>query len=178
MITIINGSNRKDNLTSLVAKLYTAKILEKYNGVVKEINIEEMPEDVLNPEMYSKDHEWIEEIRNKYFIPAEKFVFIVPEYNGTFPGALKLFIDALSSKDGDKSFFGKKAALVGLSAGKFGNWLGLEHFGVVLNYLKINVLYLKVSISNIWNYINADNEFVDTVTEKYIDKQIEEFVKF
>ncbi|HHH52314.1 MAG TPA: NADPH-dependent oxidoreductase [Bacteroidetes bacterium] len=178
MITIINGSNRKGNLTSLVAKIYTAKMLEEYEGVVKEINIEEMPGSVLDPGMYSGDHKWIEEIRNKYIIPAEKFVFVIPEYNGTFPGALKLFVDAISSKDGDKAFYGKKAALVGLSAGKFGNWLGLEHFGVVLNYLKINVHYLKVSISNIYNYINDDNEFVDTVSQKYIDRQIEEFVKF
>ena len=30
---------------------------------------------------------------------SEKFVFIVPEYNGSFPGVLKTFIDGLAFPD-------------------------------------------------------------------------------
>ena len=178
MITIIVGSNRKGNLTSLIGELYLEKLKEKYQGEVKLLNIESMPSDVLSPDMYEVEHPWIENVKKEYIIPAEKFIFIIPEYNGTFPGSLKLFIDSLSSKDADKSFFDKKAALVGLSAGKFGNWLGLEHFGVVLNYLKVNVIHQKVSISNIWSYINDDKKYDDPKTVVYIEKQIESFINF
>lgn len=162
----------------MIGELYLEKLKEKYQGEVKLISIESMPSGVLNNEMYEVEHPWIEEVKKEYIIPAEKFIFIIPEYNGTFPGSLKLFIDALSSKDADKSFFDKKAALVGLSAGKFGNWLGLEHFGVVLNYLKVNVIHQKVSISNVWDSINDDKKFDDPKTAVYIEKQIESFVDF
>ena len=72
----------------------------------------------------------------------------------------------------------KKAALVGISAGKFGNWLGLEHFGVVMNYLKINVFHQKVSIANIWKYMKDEVSFEDEKTEEYIKRQLEGFIKF
>ncbi len=178
MITIIAGSNREGNLTSRIGDIYFDKLKSKYKGEVKLLNIELMPSGVLNSGMYEVTNPWIEQVKNEFIVPAEKFVFIIPEYNGTFPGALKLFIDSLSSKDADKSFFEKKAALVGLSAGKFGNWLGLEHFGVVLNYLKVNVFYQKVSISDVWSYLNVKKEYNDPKTENYIDKQINGFINF
>ncbi len=178
MITIIVGSNRKGNLSSLIGRLYLEKLKDIYKGEVKLLEIESIPSDVLNPDMYEVVHPWVEKARKEYIIPAEKFIFIIPEYNGTFPGSLKLFMDSLSSRDADKSFYGKKAALVGLSAGKFGNWLGLEHFGVVLNYLKVNVIHQKVSISNIWDYIEDGNKYVDSKTAVYFEKQIESFLNF
>ncbi len=32
-------------------------------------------------------------MENELLIPTEKFIFIIPEYNGTFPGVLKAMID-------------------------------------------------------------------------------------
>lgn len=177
MITIIIGSNRKDNVSSVIGEKYAEELHKLYTGKVKVVRIEEMPSEVFNPEMYSTANDWVEKIKDEAIIPAKKFIFIFPEYNGTFPGALKLFIDVLSSKDADKSFHDKKAALVGISAGKFGNWLGLEHFGVVLNYLKVSAFHQKVSISNLWKYM-GDGKFNDPKAEEYISKQLEGFLKF
>ena len=39
---------------------------------------------------------------------TDKFIFVIPEYNGSFPGVLKVFIDACSFPE---SFYEKKAAL-------------------------------------------------------------------
>ncbi len=178
MITIIAGSNRKGNISNLIAELYKRALLDLGIDYVKLINLENMPLDILHPGMYSEDNEWIENAKKEYLFSTDKFIFILPEYNGTFPGAVKLFIDALSSKDAEKTFYGKKAALVGISAGKFGNWLGLEHFGVVMNYLKINVFHQKVSIANIWKYMKDEVSFEDEKTEEYIKRQLEGFIKF
>jgi len=178
MITIIVGSNRKGNISSIIGEIYKNELQKQYKGDVKVVALEKMPSEVLNPDMYSKTNAWIEEVKKESIVPAEKFVFILPEYNGTFPGIVKLFIDSLSSLDADKSFFNKKAALVGLSAGKFGNWLGLEHFSVVMNYLKISTYHSKVSITNLWNYMEDGMKYNDPKSFEYIEKQITGFLKF
>jgi len=178
MITIIVGSNRKGNISNLIGELYKRTLLNLDIKNVRLINLEYMPSGILHKDMYADTNKWIENIKEEYLYPSEKFIFILPEYNGTFPGAVKLFIDALSSKDAEKTFYGKKAALVGISAGKFGNWLGLEHFGVVMNYLKINVYHKKVSISNLWKYLKDEVSFEDEKTEEYIKGQLEGFIKF
>lgn len=178
MITIIIGSNRKGNISTIIGNTYKKELEKQYDGDVKLLSMEDMPSDVLNPEMYSKPNKWIEKIKTEYMIPSEKFIFILPEYNGTFPGVVKMFIDVLSSSDADKSFHNKKAALVGLAAGKFGNWLGLEHFGVVLNYLKISTYHSKVSITNLWNHLDDSMNIKDAKTLEYIEKQITGFLKF
>ncbi len=77
---------------------------------------------------------------------SEKFVFIVPEYNGSFPGVLKAFIDGLQFPD---SFAGKKAALVGVSSGIQGAGLALSHLTDIFNYCGTHVLALKPKLMHI-----------------------------
>lgn len=178
MITIVVGSNRKKNLSNVIGQIYKNRLEATYDGIVELINVEDMPSEVLASDMYTNINQWISDIDAESIQPASKFVFILPEYNGTFPGVAKLFLDAVSSINAEKSFHDKKAGLVGLSAGKFGNWLGLEHFGVVLNYLKVNVYQQKVSISNLYEHFDDKSKFNDAKTFDYIDKQIEGFLKF
>ncbi len=178
MITIVVGSNRNNNLSNVIGEIYKKRVEAIYNGRVEIINVEDMPSEVLATDMYTNTNQWISDIDSKSIQPAEKFIFILPEYNGTFPGVAKLFVDAVSSIDAEKSFHNKKAALVGLSASKFGNWLGLEHFGVVLNYLKVNVYQQKVAISNLYDHFDGDSNFNDQKTFEYIDKQIAGFLNF
>jgi NAD(P)H-dependent FMN reductase len=108
-------------------------------------------------------------------IPATKFIFIVPEYNGSFPGSLKLWMDCSDIRN---VFWNKKAALVGIADGRNGNIRGLDHLTGVLNYLKINVLHYKVSIPNVGKIIDENNQIMDTPIQNILLKQIEEFVKF
>lgn len=48
-------------------------------------------------------------IQDELIIPADKFYFVVPEYNGSFPGILKFFLDACSVREMKRSFAGKKS---------------------------------------------------------------------
>ena len=70
-------------------------------------------------------------------MPVRKLVIIVPEYNASFPGVLKAFIDGLTYPGGIQ---GKKAALVGLSGGGQGGLLAMTHLTDVLMYLGTTVL--------------------------------------
>ncbi|HEY8929033.1 MAG TPA: NAD(P)H-dependent oxidoreductase, partial [Mucilaginibacter sp.] len=106
---------------------------------------------------------------------TDKFLFIIPEYNGSFPGVLKVLIDAC---DFPESFYDKKAALVGLSSGKYGNIRGVEHFTGVCHYLHLNIMPLKIHISNIKNEIDADGNLFQKDTLKFTGEQIDKFIAY
>jgi len=115
------------------------------------------------------------ELEKEYLIPAQKFVFIMPEYNASFPGILKLMLD---NSDVKKCWWYKKAILVGLSDGRAGNLRGLEHMTAILHYLKVNVMYNKLLLSKINEEVNKDGDVLKPETDKAIDLQIQEFLKF
>jgi len=114
-------------------------------------------------------------LEKQYLIPAQKFVFILPEYNASFPGILKLMID---NSDIKQCWWYKKAMLVGLSDGRSGNLRGLEHMTAILHYMKVHVLYNKVLLSRINEEIDRIGNLLKPETEKVIIEQVEDFLKF
>jgi chromate reductase len=123
-------------------------------------------------DLYGKHSEKFQQLLEEFIIPAEKFVFIVPEYNGSFPGILKLFIDAIHP-DTNR---GKKAALVGVATGRAGNLRGLDHLTSVLHYLGIYVHPNKLPISSVTTLLDQNGILKDDATEAVLNKQIKEFV--
>lgn len=115
------------------------------------------------------------ELEKQYLIPAEKFVLIMPEYNASFPGVLKVLMD---NSDVKKCWWYKKAMLVGVSDGRAGNLRGLEHMTAILHYMKVHVLYDKMLLSKINEEMNKEGELLKPETKRLIDQQIEEFLKF
>ncbi|MCD6063655.1 MAG: NADPH-dependent oxidoreductase [Flavipsychrobacter sp.] len=114
-------------------------------------------------------------LEDKYFKPSGKFVFVLPEYNGSIPGILKLMID---NSDIRECWWYKKAMLVGVADGRAGNLRGLDHMTNILHYLKMNVLYNKLPISRINEEIDMDGNIIKPATKLVIEQQIEEFLKF
>ena len=106
---------------------------------------------------------------------TQKFIFIIPEYNGSFPGILKVFVDACEFP---VSFKGKKAALVGLSTGKYGNVRGVDHFTGICHYMGLEVMALKLHIPGIHKEFDENGELYQEDTLKFTRQQIERFVEY
>ncbi|WP_431294206.1 NADPH-dependent FMN reductase [Pedobacter sp. P26] len=173
MITIIAATNRPNSNTLKVAKYYQRQLKE--NGADASLfSLEHLPVDVLNTDMYGKRSEAFQKIQNMIY-QTEKFLFIMPEYNGSYPGVLKVLIDACNFPD---SFYDKKAALVGISSGKYGNIRGVDHFTGVCHYIHLNILPLRLHIPNIKAELDAEGNFNHPDTIKFINEQIEKFIKF
>ncbi len=166
MITVIAGTNRSDSMTLRTANLYHKLLSEKHEQVSL-LSLEHKKVWERGAEMHALEKEFL--------IPAEKFVFIMPEYNASFPGILKLMMD---NSDIKKCWWYKKAALVGVSDGRAGNLRGIEHMTSILHYMKVHVLYNKVLLSRINEEIDSDGNFIKTDTKAMIALQIEEFLKF
>lgn len=117
----------------------------------------------------------LQKVEQELLIPSAKFIFIMPEYNGSFPGILKLMID---NTDIRQCWWYKKAAMVGVADGRGGNLRGIEHMTNILHYLRMNVLYNKIPLSRIKEEVNAAGELLIPATVQAISQQIDEFLKY
>ncbi|TVR77028.1 MAG: NADPH-dependent oxidoreductase [Chitinophagaceae bacterium] len=171
MILLLNGTNRKDSRTSIISGVYR-KILDEKKIDYCFFSLEDLPKNFLSNTMYEKrDPEW-QKLMESYIFPAEKIILVAPEYNGSFPGILKLFID---SSDVKKSFHGKKVSLTGVAAGRAGNLRGMEHLSGIFLHLKMSVFHNRLPLSSIENLLD-DNGLKDDSTLKLIEKQIDDFL--
>jgi NAD(P)H-dependent FMN reductase len=160
MITVVSSTNRKKSVTLKLAQFYRDILLQE-GAQAQLIDLTLLPEDFVFSALYenrSKNEQFntfIEKVNT-----SEKFLFIVPEYNGSFPGVLKAFIDGLEFPS---AFRGKKCAMVGISSGSQGASLAMSHLTDILNYLGMHVLATKPRLADI------DNLFTNhTITDKRI----------
>lgn len=173
MITIISATNRPNSSTYKVAFEY-AQLLEKQGVNYKLLSLEQLPQDVAFNEVFSRRSDNFQQLLNEFIIPAQKFVFVVPEYNGSFPGILKVFLDAVHP-DTNR---GKKAGLVGVSSGRAGNLRGMEHLTGVLNYLGIHVHPNKLPVSMVSNLLDDAGRIKDGLTLKVLEKHSMDVVSY
>jgi chromate reductase len=173
MITIISGTNRTGSNTLKVAKFYQKQLAEK--GLEIEIlNLQDLPATLISSDLYGKRSAEFSKIQDMV-TKTTKFLFIIPEYNGSFPGVLKTFIDACAFPE---SFYDKKACLVGISSGKYGNVRGIEHFNGVCAYLHLNVMPLRLHIANIKAELDENEQLTQEDTLKFVNQQMDKFANY
>ncbi len=164
MITIISGTNRKDSYSHKVAVEYQRLLSEK--GVAAAVfsleGINVMERDVQ-----------FERIEKDIIIPTDAFIFISPEYNGSFPGVLKMLFDTAVSH---KIWFHKKALLTGVATGRAGNLRGMDHLAAVLNHVRITVSPFQLPISGVDRLMDSSGRFIHQPTLDTINKQLDEFL--
>ena len=174
MIKIIVGTNRKNSLSKTIALLYQEILLER--GAESEIlELEQLPADFIETALYENNgrneeynafHSRVKE--------GKKFVFIVPEYNGSFPGILKTFIDGMTYPN---TFRNKKCALVGLSSGIGGGGIALSHLTDIFHYLGMHVLALKPKLAKIEQNM-SDNLLTNRLYVELLHTQADMLLEF
>ena len=146
MVKIIVGTNRKNSVSKIIAELYQRILAER--GAESEIlELENLPADFIETALYENNgkNERYNDFHSKVKA-GTKFVFVVPEYNGSFPGILKSFIDGMTYPN---TFRNKKCALVGISSGIGGGGIALSHLTDIFHYLGMHVLALKPKLAKI-----------------------------
>jgi chromate reductase, NAD(P)H dehydrogenase (quinone) len=164
MITIISGTNRKYS--------NTYKIAREYQLILQGKGIEAGIFSLENVDVFNYNAEF-EKIENEILIPTTHFIIISPEYNGSFPGVLKMLFDSSRSHE---MWYHKKALLTGVATGRAGNLRGMDHLADVLNYLKITVHPNKLPISVVNSVVGSDGKIIDEYTLKAINQQLDEFI--
>ena len=174
MIEIISGTNRPGSISAQIAQLYQEMLLKK--EVKSQIlDLIDLPHDFTVSALYDSagGNEAFNKLANR-LRHAEKMVYIVPEYNNSFPGVLKAFIDGM---DYPSPFKGKKCALVGVSSGVQGGGMAMSHLTDIFNYLGMHVLAIKPRLALIEQNI-AEGQITNTLYQQLLEEQVEALIKF
>lgn len=165
MYTIISGTNREGS--------HTEKVALEYQGILKEKNID-APIFTLKGLDVLYRSQGIIQAEKEFLLPTDKFIFIIPEYNGSYPGVLKAMIDHTDTR---KVWNFKKALLTGVATGRAGNLRGMDHLSDTLHFMKMHVFYDKLPISVIDKVMDKEGHF-DAETRRRVDRQLNEFINF
>jgi chromate reductase len=165
MYLIISGTNRTQS--------FTLRIAELYQSLLKEKNIEAAVLSLVGLDLLDRNSSVIQ-LEKEWLLPAEKYIFVSPEYNGSIPGVLKCLIDV---SDVRKVWIGKKALLTGVSKGRAGNLRGMDHLTGIMHYVGTIVHPNKLPIS-IVHTLFSENEMVHRETRVAINRQLDEFINF
>ena len=166
MVTIISGTNRKNNNTK--------KIALEYQRLLREMQIDShfLALDEIN---VAERNDLFRKMEKDYLEPADKFIIIMPEYNGSYPGILKLMID---NSDVSKAWHHKKVLLTGVSTGRAGNLRGMEHLTGTLLHMKMLVHPNRLPVSVVDKMIGEHEQISDAGTLRAINNQLNEFINF
>lgn len=145
-IVVVAGTNRAQSLSAQLAEYYVT-LLHQYDSKARVLALTDLPVHFIATALYQYNGQDPAFNRLREVVEAaQKYVFVVPEYNGSFPGVLKAFIDGLKFPG---TFTGKKCAIVGVSQGTQGGTLAMSHLTDIFHYLGMHVYPLKPRLSGI-----------------------------
>ncbi len=101
-------------------------------------------------------------------------ICFVPEYNVSFPGVLKYFIDFWSYP---QSFEHRPVCFIGLG-GMCGGLRPVEHLGQVFGYRNSFVFPDRVFLMNVWKMVSPEGAISDPLTLSLMKSQVLGFQKF
>ena len=171
MTTIISGTNRPGSRTAKVAN-YLYEYLNSLGTDVQLLDLAELPCSYFSTDMYSADkqHPELRKLQEQYINAADSFIFVAPEYNGSYPGILKLFIDGISIYRYADNFKGKWSALVGVATGRAGNLRGIDQLAASLLHMGGHIVPGAIPLSKVDQMMNEQGEISDAGTRESLNK--------
>lgn len=174
LIPVVLGTGRLERQSEKVANLAYSR-LKDFKGVQAELI--DVKDYVVSPFTIPP---WVEdENASKWRKIAQKaagFVFVVPEYNRSFPGEFKLLFDSAF-----KEYKGKPAILIGVSSGQYGGVRVIQQLAPVLLAAHIETLGTTVATSHVEDLFNEDGtvvkegkytEFLDEALHNLINRLV------
>ncbi|MGD8438986.1 MAG: NAD(P)H-dependent oxidoreductase [Holophagae bacterium] len=173
MITVISATNRPQSNTAKVARRAVER-LRDVGATVDILDLAELPAELFDGASYAEKPTAFEPFQDA-ILAAHGVVTVVPEYNGSFPGVMKYFIDMLRFPE---SLYEKPAAFIGLSAGPWGAVRGVEQLEMVFQYRHAHLFGRRVFIPDVSRAIDDRGRFTDEVLGRRFDETLAGFVEF
>lgn len=173
MICLISGTNRPQSQTLRVTRLLEKRY--KALGVATQLlDLNALPPEIFLPGAYSEKPASFAPYTDTV-LKADGLVVVTPEYNGSFPGVLKLFIDMLKFPE---SFEKKPVAFVGLAAGMWGALRSVEQLEGIFKYRNAFLFNERVFLPRVETQLNPDDTFTQALTGQLVESQVKNFVAF
>lgn len=181
-ITLITGTNRtQSNTQRLTRRLaadyraHTARL--RAHGVqleVRLLDLQTLPSALFHPDSYARPPD---ELRaaNAQVLDADGLVIVTPEYNGGYPGALKLFIDHLPFP---QAFEERPVAFVGLGSGIFGGLRAVEQLSQVFAYRNAHIFNRRVLLPQVERVLDDQGQINNPLIEQLLREQTVHFLSY
>jgi NAD(P)H-dependent FMN reductase len=172
-ILIISGTNRPNSNA-----LRVSRIIERHYRAVgaptELLSLQELPPEMFDPASYATKPPGIAALQQRV-LAARGLHIVTPEYNGSFPGVLKYFIDMLKFPE---SFEHKPVAFTGEASGLWGGLRPVEQLAQVFSYRNAYLFPDRVFIPGINKLMDADGSISDPAINDRLARQAAGFAKF
>ena len=173
---IICGTNRPNSNSSKLSGIVSA-LCNELNIDHQEYSVNEHSQFLSQEAIYDRVKLIPELIPiRESLIRTQYFIFVVPEYNGSFAGIFKLWIDAISIHKRNELFGGKKILFVGLGDGQFGNMRGIDHLITIFRYMGSIIFPKTFYLPQCSAQLSSDNHEAEWVVR--LKKTLKEFHEF
>lgn len=172
-IVIVSGTNRTGALSQKLAD-QVAAVYQNLGHEVDLLDLADAPPEIVDGAAYKEKPASVQALVDR-FLKADGVVFVVPEYNGSFPGILKLFIDMLPYPEG---FDSRPCAFIGLAAGQFKSLRAVEHLQQVAGYRNALQYPRRLFIGDSFKQFAEDGSLVDQELAGRLAQQAEGFASF
>ena len=173
MILVVAGTNRRMSKTLPLARVCQG-LLREAGAEVELLDLMELPGACLDPDAYF--------MRPPEFAPFQEafdrcagVLTVVPEYNGSFPGALKLMIDMLEFP---RTLNGVPSAFVGLAAGRWGGIRPVEQLEQVFSYRKALLYNQRSFVPSVYEVIDEEGALTDEALGGRLATELQGFLAF
>ena len=172
-ILIISGTNRPNS-----SALKVSRVLERHyaaaNVPADLLNLEDLPCELFQGSVYKVKPPAMVELQDRVIAAAGLHV-VTPEYNGSFPGVLKYFIDLLKYPD---SFEHKPIAYVGEASGTWGGLRAVEQLQMVFGYRHAHSYPVRVFIPGVQKLFDVAGTLTDPAIDGRLAEQTRGFAKY
>lgn len=172
-ITIISGTNRPGSNTRRIVSVLE-KIYKDAGTPIEVLDLAALPAELFSPKAYAE--------KPAAFCPFAEAVLasgglhvVTPEYNGSFPGVLKYFIDMLKFPE---SFEGRPVAFTGLAAGMWGALRSVEQLAAIFAYRNAFLHSERVFIPHVNTALSEAGELLDETLFDRLRQQAKSFAAF
>lgn len=171
-IHVLAATDRPGSNAYKVAKYANQFLAEKAD--TKIFSLKDFPLKDVAGGKYGNVPESVKNFNNE-FLNADGFLFVVPEYNGGFPGILKLFYDYLPFPE---AFNMAPVSLIGEAAGAFGALRAVEQFEQLLKYRKAHIYPERIFIQRVNDAFDEEHGLKNDNLQEKLESQLTNFPDF
>ncbi|NGP75587.1 NAD(P)H-dependent oxidoreductase [Balneolaceae bacterium YR4-1] len=172
-LKIISGTDRPNSNSLRIAR-YLQGEYRKHGVDADIVNLQDFPTSAVEGGRYADKPEEVEAFIQPV-LESDAIVIVCPEYNGGYPGILKLFIDYLPFPE---SLNKKPISFIGHANGAFGGLRAVEQLQHVVGYRNAHVFPERVFIPRIGKNFDDKEGITDPFQQDLLQEQIKNFIGF
>jgi chromate reductase len=172
-ILIISGTNRPNSNALKIAQTLESHYRNQ-STTAEILSLQNLPPEAFMPSAYASKPPAVVQMQN-LVLHASGLHVVTPEYNGSFPGVLKYFIDLLKFPE---SFESKPVAYVGEAVGLWGGLRAVEQLQLIFGYRHAHSYPVRVFIPGVGKLLDSTGKLTDPAIDQRLLEQVKGFIRY